>query len=213
MAAVMGQFFQITGVNMSFTLVHDFIMYVMAAITAIATFIIIERVIFFIAVLREGKEVDGHIKSHLNDKELRKELHHTFSSYKGPQASALLEIVDAREMPHEEMEYYVQSVYVSKQPVLNSRLWMLDTIITLSPLLGLLGTIMGIIDSFHTLSSADGSSDPAGVSRGIGTALYATGFGIFIALYAMTFFNFFTSKVEQINNQMKLISLTVLAYK
>jgi biopolymer transport protein ExbB len=40
--------------------------------------------------------------------------------------------------------------------------------------------------------------------------LYATGFGIFIALYAMMFFNYFNNKVEEINNQMKLISLTVL---
>jgi biopolymer transport protein ExbB len=80
----------------------------------------------------------------------------------------------------------------------------------MSPLLGLLGTILGIIDSFHSLASGNAAADPAAVSRGIGTALYATGFGIFIALYAMMFFNYFNTKVEQINNQMKLISLTVL---
>ena len=48
------------------------------------------------------------------------------------------------------------------------------------------------------------------MSRGIGTALYATGFGILIALYAMMFYNYFNNKAEQITNQMKLISLTLL---
>ena len=69
---------------------------------------------------------------------------------------------------------------------------------------------MGIIDAFNRLSSGNSAADPAAVSRGIGTALYATGFGIFIALYAMMFFNYFSTKVEKINNQMKLISLTLL---
>lgn len=196
---------------MSFLLIHDFIMYFMVAITVATTFIVLERAIYFIAVLREGKHVDRYVRSHLNDKELRHELRETFGGFKGPQATAMVEIVSARQMSHEATEYYVQSVYVARQQALNQRLWMLETIITLSPLLGLLGTIMGIIDAFHTLSGSTGNSDPAGVSRGIGTALYATGFGIFIALYSLLFFNYFTSKVEQINNQMKLMALTVLA--
>ena len=66
------------------------------------------------------------------------------------------------------------------------------------------------IDFFNRMLSRHAAADPAAVSRGIGTALYATGFGIFIALYAMMFFNYFNNKVEEINNQMKLISLTVL---
>ncbi|MBI1175020.1 MAG: MotA/TolQ/ExbB proton channel family protein [Sideroxydans sp.] len=196
---------------MSFTMAHDITMYLMTVAILLATYIIVERALYFSAVLREGKAVDQYLRIHRQDKTLRDELIQQFGSGKSPQAQALTEVAEANALPHDEMEYFVQSVYISKQDVLNRRLWILDTIVTLSPLMGLLGTILGIIDAFHSLSSGQGSADPAGVSRGIGTALFATGFGILIALYSMMFYNYFTNKVEQVNNQIKLISLAFLA--
>jgi biopolymer transport protein ExbB len=197
---------------MTFTLIHDVVMYFMIGVLLLATYVIIERLIFFAVTLREGKNVENFIGSHLHDKKLHGQILDTFAAQTSPQAQAICAVVKAAEEPHsnEQMEYIVQSIYVAKKPLVGPRLWILDTIITMSPLLGLLGTILGIIDAFHSLSSGNAAADPAAVSRGIGTALYATGFGIFIALYAMMFFNYFSTKVEQINNQMKLISLTVL---
>lgn len=197
---------------MSFTLIHDLVMYVMTGVLLLATYVIIERLIFFAVTLREGKNVENFVRSHLHDKKLHGQIIDTFESQTSPQAQAICEVVKAAQesRTNEQLEYIVQSIYVSKKPLVGTRLWILDTIITMSPLLGLLGTILGIIDAFHSLSSGNAVADPAAVSRGIGTALYATGFGIFIALYAMMFFNYFSNKVEQINNQMKLISLTVL---
>lgn len=193
-------------------MVHDIVMYVMIAVLLLATYVIIERFIFFISTLREGRAVENFVSSHLHDKKLHGQIIDTFAAKNSPQAQAICEVVKASQdsHTHEQMEYIVQSIYVAKKPSVATRLWILDTIITMSPLLGLLGTILGIIDAFHSLSSGNAAADPAAVSRGIGTALYATGFGIFIALYAMMFFNYFSSKVEQINNQMKLISLTLL---
>jgi biopolymer transport protein ExbB len=67
---------------------------------------------------------------------------------------------------------------------INRGLWILDTIVTAAPLLGLLGTILGIMDTFQALS-AGGISDPSAVSRGIGSALFATAIGIGTALYGL----------------------------
>lgn len=197
---------------MSFTLIHDIVMYVMVGVLLLATYIAIERFIFFSVTLKEGKGVDNFVRSHLHDKKLHGQIIETFDNSASPQAQAICEVVKASQEnhSHEQMEYIVQSIYVAKQPTVVTRLWILDTIITMSPLLGLLGTILGIIDAFYTLSSGNTVADPAAVSRGIGTALYATGLGIFIALYAMLFFNYFNTKAEQITNQMKLISLTLL---
>jgi biopolymer transport protein ExbB len=197
---------------MSFTLIHDGVMYVMAGAIVLATYLIIERAIFFRNTLREGKHVVAFIRSHLHDKSLHGEILVEFEKHKSPQARALCDVVKAagENFSHEQLEYVAQSIYVEKQPEVTARLWVLDTIITLSPLLGLMGTILGIIDAFYSLSSGNASADPAAVSRGIGTALYATGIGIFIALYAMMFFNYFNTKAEAITNQMKLITLTLL---
>ena len=184
----------------------------MIGVLLLATYVIIERLIFFAVTLREGKNVENFVHSHLHDKKLHSQIVDTFQTQTSPQAQAICAVVKATEEHHtnEQLEFIVQSIYVAKKPLVGPRLWILDTIITMSPLLGLLGTILGIIDAFHSLASGNAAADPAAVSRGIGTALYATGFGIFIALYAMMFFNYFNNKVEQINNQMKLISQTVL---
>ena len=197
---------------MTFTQIHDIVMYIMVAVILLATYVIIERFIYFAATLREGKDVVGFIRSHLHDKSLHGEILDVLKDHKSPQAKAICEVVEASQENHghEQMEYIAQSIYVEKQPTVISRLWILDTIITLSPLLGLLGTILGIIDAFYSLSSGNVAADPAAVSRGIGTALYATGVGIFIAMYAMLFYNYFNAKAEEVTNQMKLITLTLL---
>ncbi|MFX9008111.1 MotA/TolQ/ExbB proton channel family protein, partial [Acinetobacter baumannii] len=76
------------------------------------------------------------------------------------------------------------SVYMHISTRITARLWVLDTIVTAAPLLGLLGTILGIMDTFQALS-AGGISDPAAVSRGIAAALLATAIGIGTALYGL----------------------------
>lgn len=197
---------------MSFTLIHDFVFYLMGASLLLAFYVIIERGIFYVATLRESRKVAAFVQSHLRDQALHAEILDTFQSHRSPPAQALCEVVNAiqEKHPQEQTEYIVQSIYVEKQPALHTHLWILDTIITLSPLMGLLGTILGIIDAFTSLSSGNVAADPAAVSRGIGTALYATGFGIFIALFAMLFFNYFTSRAEHISTQIKLISLKLL---
>lgn len=197
---------------MSYNLLHDVIMYAMLGMALVATYVIVERMIFFTYAMKEGKGLAALVESHLHDAALHPELRDKFCDSRSPQGRAMCEIVEAAPMSHAATEFFVQSVYVAKQPLLTKRLWLLDTIVTLSPLMGLLGTIMGIIDAFHSLA-ANGTSDPSAVSRGIGTALFATGLGIAIALYSMAFFNFFGEKVEQVNNQMKLISLKFLATK
>jgi biopolymer transport protein ExbB len=197
---------------MSFTLLNDFVFYLMGASLLAAFYVIIERGIFYFSAIRESRRVASFVQSHLHDQIQHAKILDAFGSRRSPPAQALCEVVHAMQGHHsqEQTEYIVQSIYVEKQPALHTHLWILDTIITLSPLMGLLGTILGIIDAFTSLSSGNVAADPAAVSRGIGTALYATGFGIFIALFSMVFFNFFTSRAEQISNQIKLVSLKLL---
>ena len=71
----------------------------------------------------------------------------------------------------------------------------LDTIITLSPLLGIFGTVVGIIQSFHLLGSAS-IADPQLVSQGIAIALITTATGLAIAMPSLLFYNAFMSKIE-----------------
>jgi len=72
----------------------------------------------------------------------------------------------------------------------------LDTIITVSPLLGIFGTVIGIILSFEMLGSA-GIEEPQAVTAGIAQALITTASGLGIAILSLFPFNYFNSKVEK----------------
>ena len=72
----------------------------------------------------------------------------------------------------------------------------LDTIITLAPLLGLLGTIIGMIDSFGIMAD-QGIGQPHAVTGGVAEALICTAAGIFVAVIALVPYNYFLSRIEQ----------------
>ena len=81
-------------------------------------------------------------------------------------------------------------------PLLKSRLGALDTIITLAPLLGLLGTVVGMIGSFDIMSDA-GMGQPHAVTGGVAEALIATATGLLIAILTLVPYNYFTTRVEK----------------
>ena len=79
---------------------------------------------------------------------------------------------------------------------------LLDTIITLAPLLGILGTVSGIILSFDLLGSA-GIEDPQAVTGGIAQALLTTAAGLAIAIVALLPYNALTRKVEKVTRYLE----------
>jgi len=70
----------------------------------------------------------------------------------------------------------------------------LGTIATISPLMGLFGTVVGMIEIFGSQSPS--GSNPQELAHGISVALYNTGFGLVIAIPAMIFFRHFRGRVE-----------------
>ena len=78
----------------------------------------------------------------------------------------------------------------------NRGLAVLDTIITLAPLLGLLGTITGMIHAFGLLGGQELSA-PQAITGGIAQALLATAFGLGIAITALIPFNYLNSRLEE----------------
>lgn len=88
-------------------------------------------------------------------------------------------------------------------------LWVLETIVTGAPLLGLLGTITGMMHAFN-LIGGNGLVDPTGVTGGVAQALIATAFGIFIAIFAMFGFNFFSHRQVQTMEEMERLGTRII---
>lgn len=89
-------------------------------------------------------------------------------------------------------------------------LWLLETIVTAAPLLGLLGTITGMMRSFR-LIGGDGLVNPAGVSGGVAQALVATAIGLIVALVALFAFNYFSRRVDRVMDEIETFANERLA--
>ena len=72
---------------------------------------------------------------------------------------------------------------------------MLGTLAAVTPLLGLFGTVIGMIEIFGS-QSPTGAANPAALAHGISVALYNTAFGIMVAVPALMFYRFFRGKVD-----------------
>jgi len=174
-------------------LLHDIVFYILYAMAAVVTYIAIERIIFYTFTIRQARLC-------LQDDQT--------PSTKSVIAEMVtpLQFAEQRQASRTQIEDLAESGYIKVRAQLVRHLWVLDTIVTAAPLLGLVGTIFGIIDTFSALASS-GISDPSAVSAGIGIALYAAALGIGVALYALIFYNVFLNRVERISDKIKLIIL------
>jgi biopolymer transport protein ExbB len=102
---------------------------------------------------------------------------------------------------------------------LRSGFSILDTVITVAPMLGILGTVTGIINTFHVLSAA-GIENPTGATSGIAEALITTAAGLIVSIGCLFPFNFFiaqlnqrTHELGQLTHQMEIAYNTSLQKK
>ncbi len=86
----------------------------------------------------------------------------------------------------------------------------LGTIASLSPLMGLFGTLVGMIEIFGANTPSTGSGNPAQLAHGISVALYNAAFGILVAIPSMIFYRHFRAKVDALVIEMELQALKLV---
>ena len=92
---------------------------------------------------------------------------------------------------------------------LASRLWILETIVTAAPLLGLVGTVVGMMRAFQIIGG-EGIVNPTAVTGGVAEALIATVVGLVIALIALFGFNYFSRLQSQIMDEMERLGTRLI---
>ncbi len=126
-----------------------------------------------------------------------------------PAGSILESAAIAKEEKNEEAEEFLYERFLAAQPKLSRGLYLIALAAATAPLLGLLGTVTGMIETFQKIEIF-GTSDPKMLSSGISKALITTEFGLIVAIPALILHALIARRIKGIRNTMEMISLTAL---
>lgn len=117
--------------------------------------------------------------------------------HRGPVAAVLAVAVANFDRPPRELKDRLEQAGQDEVYKMERRLDWLATIAAIAPLLGLLGTVTGIMDTFQVLSGMQGVSDPAAMAGGIAQALVTTATGLVIAIPTLFVHNWLSGLVDR----------------
>jgi len=127
----------------------------------------------------------------------------------GPFANIALATLRNQDLPRDEMKEIILDQGRQEVRVLERGLVMLETIAAAAPLLGLMGTVIGMIKVFNVISQ-QGIGQASVLSGGISEALITTVTGLAIGITALVAFNYFTNKAESLVIDIEKYSATLL---
>lgn len=117
---------------------------------------------------------------------------------RGPVAAILAAGIAYSDRPKEELREHLEEVGQEEVFRMERGLGLLSTIVSVAPLIGLLGTVTGIIRSFRVMGAFQGiESNPAALSVGIAEALITTAAGLFIAIPSLMVYNWLTGQIDR----------------
>ena len=112
--------------------------------------------------------------------------------------------------PKAEIKEMIEDQGRQEVPLLERYLTSLGTIASISPFLGLLGTVVGLVKVFEAMARAGGITNAAVLSEGIHNALITTVAGLCVAIPSLVAYNYFTRKAEGLILEVERVSLRLL---
>jgi len=180
-----------TGTLMKYMDQGGWIMWVLALFSIAALVVVIERAITYYKARINTSELLGKLRSALKKKNIKQAIE-ICESYRSPISAILKSGLLKYGRPKEEIEKTMENAAVHEIARLERGLGILASVSNLAPMLGFLGTVVGMIASFDAMSKLN---DPAKVAEGISTALITTAGDLIVAAPTLLFYNFFTARI------------------
>jgi biopolymer transport protein ExbB len=171
------------------------LMWLLLLLSIISTTVFFERLIYSHRVtIRVGEFLLGlsNLISHRNFAEAL----HECAGTPGPVARVIHAAIVRHDAPRQELKEIVQEAGQLEVPKLERHLAMLGTIAYVAPMVGLLGTVTGLIEVFVTISSHAGYATSAEVSAGIYKSLLTTAAGLVVAIPTSLAYSFLSARVN-----------------
>lgn len=170
--------------------------------------IAIERIIYLNLSTTNSKQLAADVEAALKSGgvEAAKEV---CRNTKGPVASIYYQGLDRADESIEAAEKAVVAYGGVQMGQLEKNVSWVSLFIALAPMLGFMGTVIGMIQSFDSIAAA-GAMDPTLVATGIKVALLTTVFGLVVAIILQIFYNYIIAKIDAIVNDMEDASITLM---
>lgn len=177
----------------------NFILYFMGFLSVVSLYIIIERFMIIRKISKNSKEIGMKFQEVIatQDTSKMKDLSSLNASLEGKALGYGMNYLKANS--ENGLDELFSSFKTMEKPKLEGNLYILGTIASNAPYIGLLGTVMGIMKAFNDLGNSPGQGNEV-VMTGIGHALVSTAIGLALAIPAVIAFNFFSKKVALILN-------------
>ena len=177
-----------------FILRGGFMMYPLLISAFISISVIIERILIFQKRFQTSAEFRFKIFDLLKNNQIT-EAEKLCSELHTPVSAVIASGLSHFKNPIVEMELSMKNAAEEWVPILEKRVDIIDTVITAAPLMGLLGTITGMMASFQVLSEK-GVNEPNAITGGVAEALIATATGLVIALVSLVAYNYLSAKIK-----------------
>lgn len=191
------------------------LMYLIFFLGVIGLYAILERSFYF--AFRERKnfsKIPTDIKKSIKNFQI-KEAIIKLNSNKSSTANVLKEILMYVYKENKEslsaLEDKGKEKAIEQMKSLERNMWLLSIAAHASPLLGLLGTVLGMIKAFQAIA-LHGTGDAGILAKGISQALYTTASGLIIAIPCMIFYNYFNRKIDIIVSDIEKTSTELINY-
>jgi len=171
------------------------LMWLILFCSVVALAVFAERMLYFHrATIRVGEFLRG--LSNLIQRHNYAEALHECAGTPGPVARVIHTAIIHHEAPRQELKEIVQEAGQLEVPRLEANLGLLSTIAFVTPLVGLLGTVTGMIEAFVTVSSHSGLATSTEISSGIYQSLLTTAAGLAVAIPTFVAYSYLSSRVN-----------------
>lgn len=177
------------------------IMWPLLAFSVISWTIVFERLVFFLTFRPKLKNLADSLTQTVRSGDMAT-ARQICQSQKPELTEIFLGAIDTKRS-RELSERTVERSRLRLMGYLKKNLWILGTIGSASPFVGLLGTVVGIVRAFHDMAEK-GAGGFSVVAAGISEALIATGAGLIVAIVALITYNIFVTAANQTLSNMKL---------
>lgn len=180
---------------------------ILSSVIALAVFI--ERMLYLKSVKRNAKIINEKMREKLKGLRVDEAIA-VCENHSGPASNIIKAGLECSDKSREELEHAMDDAAKYEIPKLNKNLPILATIVSTSTLLGLLGTVLGMITSSSVLST-QGMNNPSELIGGIAQALITTAAGLMVAIPALIGYNYLVSKIDSIITDIEITTTDLIS--